>query len=157
MSLEIERKFLVKNDSYKKESFKYLSIKQGFLNSNKNRVVRVRVVDNKGFITIKGKSNKKGTIRFEWEKEISIKEAKQLLKLCEKGIVKKKRYLVRVENHIYEIDVFKRDNKGLVIAEVELNSEDETFVKPKWLGKEVTGIIKYYNSKLSKNPFKNWV
>ncbi|MCF6278818.1 MAG: CYTH domain-containing protein [Flavobacteriaceae bacterium] len=156
MLLEIERKFLVKNNSYKEESFKCLSINQGFLNSNRNRVVRVRVVDDKGFITIKGKSNKKGTTRFEWEKEISLKEAKKLLKLCEKGVIKKTRYLVRVENHIYEVDVFKRKNKGLVVAEIELNSESELFLKPSWLGEEVTGEIKYYNSELSKNPFKNW-
>lgn len=156
MLLEIERKFLVKNNSYKDESFKCLSIKQGFLNSNKNRVVRVRVVDDKGFITIKGKSNKKGTTRFEWEKEISMKDAKRLLKLCEKGIIKKKRYLVKIKNHTYEVDVFKNKNKGLIIAEVELGNATELFSKPSWLGEEVTGIVKYYNSELSKNPFKNW-
>ena len=156
MSIEIERKFLVKNDSYKTESFKVLTIKQGFLNSNKNRVVRIRISDDKGFITIKGISSKDGTSRFEWEKEISLDEATNLLLLCEKTVIEKNRYLIKIKNHIYEVDEFLGSNKGLVIAEIELNSIDELFLKPTWLGKEVTGIPKYYNSEISKNPFKNW-
>lgn len=156
MQIEIERKFLVKNNSFKKESFKNLSIKQGFLNSNKNRTVRIRIVDNKGIITVKGKSSKNGLSRFEWEKEIAVKEAEELLKLCEKGVIKKTRYLIKSGKHTFEVDVFKGKNKGLIIAEVELTHEDEDFNKPNWLGKEVTGEIEYYNSKLSKTPFKNW-
>ncbi|PHR73255.1 MAG: adenylate cyclase [Lutibacter sp.] len=156
MQIEIERKFLVKDTSFKNKSFKCLSIKQGFLNSNKNRVVRIRIVDDKGFITIKGKSSKNGLSRFEWEKKIPMKEAKKLLKLCEKEVIKKSRYLVKVENHTFEVDIFKGGNKGLIIAEIELSHEKESFSKPDWLGKEVTGEAKYYNSELSKVPFKNW-
>ena len=156
VQIEIERKFLVKNNSFKNDSFKRLSIKQGFLNSNKNRVVRIRIINKKGFITVKGKSNKKGLSRFEWEKKIPVKEAKKLLKLCENRVIKKKRYLVKVEKHTFEIDVFKGKNKGLVVAEVELNHEEESFSKPDWLGKEVTGETKYYNSELSKVPFNDW-
>ena len=156
MSIEIERKFLVKNINYKKECFKKNHIKQGFLNSNKNRVVRVRVVDSKGLITVKGISSNDGTSRYEWEKEISLEDAMELLLLCEETIIEKNRYLVKVENHTYEVDEFLKDNLGLVVAEIELNSSGEAFVKPTWLGKEVTGDSKYYNSELSKNPFNNW-
>lgn len=156
MLLEIERKFLVKNSNYKKECYKKYSIKQGFLNSNKNRVVRIRMIDKKGLITVKGISSKDGTSRFEWEKEISIKEATSLLMLCEETIIEKNRYLVSSGEHIIEVDEFLNHNQGLIIAEIELNSVDENYFKPKWLGIEVTGITKYYNSELSKNPFQNW-
>jgi CYTH domain-containing protein len=156
MQIEIERKFLVKNNSFKNEAFKSLTIKQGFLNSNKNRIVRIRIVDDNGLITVKGKSSKNGLSRFEWEKKIPIKEAKKLLKLCEKEVIKKNRYLVKVEDHTFEVDVFKGKNNGLIVAEVELNHEEESFLKPDWLGEEVTGETKYYNSELSKNSFKKW-
>lgn len=156
MNVEIERKFLVISEDYKQESLKKIYIKQGFLNSDKERVVRVRIKDEIGFITVKGKSNKSGTTRFEWEKEIAKTDAENLLKLCEKGIIEKYRYIVKVGSHIYEIDEFLGDNQGLCIAEVELLKEDEYFVKPQWLGKEVTGIAQYYNSNISKHPFKNW-
>ena len=156
MPLEIERKFLVKNAIFKEEVFKKNRIQQGFLNSNKHRTVRVRITENKGYLTIKGKSNSTGISRFEWEKEISLKEAQQLLLLCEKGVIKKNRYLVKKENHVFEVDEFLGDNKGLIVAEIELKHESEIFEKPHWLGKEVTGEIKYYNSNLSKNPFKDW-
>ena len=155
-SLEIERKFLVKNNTYLSESYKTLSIKQGFLNSDKNRVVRIRVLDNTGFITVKGISSKDGTSRFEWEKEIPLLEANSLLLLCEQTIIEKKRYLIKSKNHTFEVDEFLGANEGLIIAEIELSSVKEKFLKPDWLGKEVTGISKYYNSELSKNPFKNW-
>ena len=141
MQIEIERKFLVKNDSFIINSFKCLFIKQGFLNSNKKRVVRIRIVGDIGFITVKGKSSKNGLSRFEWEKQISIKEAEKLLKLCEKGVIKKTRYLVKAEDHTFEVDVFKGKNKGLIVAEVELNHEGESFAKPIWLGKDVTGEV----------------
>ncbi|MEJ6674319.1 MAG: CYTH domain-containing protein [Flavobacteriales bacterium] len=156
MNIEIERKFLVKNLSYKSESFEKKYIKQGYLNSDKNRTVRIRVSNNTGFITIKGKSNKNGTSRFEWEKEIPITEAEELLLLCEPTIIEKTRYLIKVGDHIFEVDEFAGDNSGLVVAEIELNSEDEVFEKPNWLSKEVTGNLKYYNSSISKLPFINW-
>lgn len=156
MSLEIERKFLVKNEDFKKEFYQKKQLKQGYLNSDKSRTVRIRIADDKGFITIKGQSNLSGTTRFEWEKEIDILEAEQLLLLCEPSIIDKTRFLVKSENHIYEVDEFYGDNYGLMVAEIELTSENEPFKKPSWLGKEVTGNIKYYNSSLSKNPFKNW-
>ncbi|PCI11829.1 MAG: adenylate cyclase [Flavobacteriaceae bacterium] len=156
MPIEIERKFLVKNNSFKSESFKTLTIKQGFLNSDKNRVVRVRTLDDTGFITIKGISSKDGTSRFEWEKEISLSDANALLLLCEETIIEKKRYLIKSGKHTFEVDEFYGANNGLVVAEVELNAANESFNTPSWLGEEVTGLTKYYNSELSKNPFKNW-
>lgn len=156
MNIEIERKFLVKNLNYKSESFEKKCIKQGYLNSNKNRTVRIRVSDDTGFITIKGKSNKNGTSRFEWEKEISATEAEELLLLCEPTIIEKTRYLIKVGYHTFEVDEFAGENSGLVVAEIELNAEDEVFEKPNWLSKEVTGDLKYYNSSISKLPFINW-
>ncbi|WP_299106350.1 CYTH domain-containing protein [uncultured Tenacibaculum sp.] len=156
MSVEIERKFLVLSDAFEKEANKKDYIKQGFLNSNKNRVVRVRVKNDQGFLTIKGPSNQSGTTRFEWEKEIPLEEAKSLLELCEEGIIEKYRYQIQVNNHLYEVDVFLGENEGLTVAEVELSSENEKFTKPNWLGREVTGLEKYYNSNLSKNPFSKW-
>lgn len=156
MNLEIERKFLVLNNSFKEAAYQKNYIKQGFLNSDKERVVRVRIKDDKAYLTIKGKSNASGTTRFEWEKEISTEEANQLFNLCEPGIIEKYRYLVKIGKHVFEVDEFFGDNEGLLIAEVELSSENEAFNKPTWLGKEVTGDIKYYNSNLSKLPFKNW-
>ena len=156
MSLEIERKFLVKNEDFKKEFYQKKAIKQGYLNSDKNRTVRVRISDNNAFLTIKGKSNTSGTTRFEWEKEIDIIEAEQLLLLCEPSIIDKTRFYIKSENHIFEVDEFYGDNTDLIVAEIELNSENESFKKPLWLGKEVTGAKRYYNSSLSKIPFKSW-
>ncbi|MDP5092180.1 MAG: CYTH domain-containing protein [Polaribacter sp.] len=156
MSLEIERKFLVKNDAFKKVAFQQKTLQQGYLNSDKHRTVRVRISDNEGFITIKGVSNASGTTRFEWEKEIDVEEAKQLLALCEPNIIEKTRFLVKNGTHVFEIDEFFGANKGLLIAEIELTSENETFEKPSWLGEEVTGNAKYYNASLSKLPFSSW-
>ena len=153
---EIERKFLVKNLDFVEQSFSKSHLAQGYLNTHKERTVRVRIKENQAFITIKGKSNTAGTTRFEWEKEMSVEEAKQLLPICEPEVIEKTRYLVKANLHTYEIDVFEGANKGLIVAEIELNSENETFEKPNWLGKEVTGETKYYNSQLSKHPFKNW-
>jgi CYTH domain-containing protein len=116
----------------------------------------VRLKENTGILTVKGETSKNGVTRFEWEKDISKSDAEALLQLCEKGIIDKIRYEVKVGTHIFEVDEFFEENKGLVIAEIELKSEDETFTKPKWLGKEVTGQIKYYNSQLSKHPFNTW-
>lgn len=154
--IEIERKFLVKSEVYKKEVSSKTLIVQGFLNTHPERTVRVRMEGNKGFLTVKGKSTKDGTTRFEWETEISTQEAKALLNLCEEGIIEKYRYEIPFAQNLFEIDEFLGDNKGLVIAEIELDKINQSFEKPSWVGEEVTGDIKYYNSQLSKNPFKNW-
>ena len=150
---EIERKFLVESTDFIKESTVNNRIVQGYLNSNPERTVRVRIKGNKGFLTIKGKGNENGTTRFEWEKEISLSEAEALLQLCESGIIDKIRYEIPLGKHTFEVDVFSGENQGLIIAEVELTSENEFFEQPNWLGKEVTGDEKYYNSYLSKNPY----
>jgi len=154
--IEIERKFLVLSEDFKKEAFQHTRIVQGFLNTDPYRTVRVRLKGEQGFITVKGISNDSGTSRLEWEKEISTEEAKTLLSICETGVIDKIRYEVEKGNHIFEVDEFLADNEGLTVAEIELSSENETFEKPNWIGKEVTGINKYYNSQISKNPFKNW-
>jgi adenylate cyclase len=154
--IEIERKFLITSEAFKKESCSEMDIVQGFLNTHPERTVRVRIIRDKAFLTVKGKSNELGTIRSEWETEILLEDAERLLKLCEEGVIEKRRYEVKVGNHIFEVDEFFGNNKGLTIAEVELTSEDESFEKPIWLGKEVTGELKYYNSLLSKHPYKNW-
>ncbi|WP_435264296.1 CYTH domain-containing protein [Tenacibaculum sp. nBUS_03] len=156
MVFEIERKFLVASDEYKSLARKKNYIKQGFLNSDKQRVVRVRIKDELGFLTIKGPSNKSGTTRFEWEKEIAKSEAENLLSLCEEGIIEKYRFLIDIDTHTYEVDEFLGDNLGLVVAEIELEKEEENFKKPNWLGEEVTGIAKYYNSNISKLPYSTW-
>jgi adenylate cyclase len=154
--IEIERKFLTTSDEFKSVAFKQNRIVQGYLSTVPERTIRVRIKDEKGFLTIKGISNESGLSRFEWEKEIPILEADALLKICEKGVIDKTRYEVKVGNHIFEIDEFHGENKGLIIAEIELSSEDEVFEKPNWLGKEVTNDSRYYNSYLSKNSFINW-
>lgn len=154
--IEIERKFLVTSDAYKTEAYRQSRIVQGFLNTHKERTVRVRIQGDKGFLTIKGASSADGLSRFEWEKELSVTECEALLKLCERGIIEKIRYEINFGNHIFEVDEFFGDNKGLVIAEIELSNETETFEKPSWLGNEVTGDIRYYNSQLSKQPYIAW-
>lgn len=153
---EIERKFLVKSDEFKKQADKKKLIVQAYLNTHPERTIRIRINDNKAFITIKGKSSQDGLTRFEWEKEIPLDEAKKLLQICEPGKIEKYRYHVRAGKHTYEIDEFLEDNDGLVLAEIELEEEDEQFEKPEWLGTEVTGNLDYYNSKLIENPYKNW-
>lgn len=155
MNKEIERKFLVKGD-FKQHAHTEISIMQGYLSSVVERTVRIRITGSRSYITIKGASNSTGVSRFEWEKEISVEEAKELLKLCEPGIIDKTRFLIPSGKHTYEVDEFYGQNQGLIIAEIELNSETETFEKPEWLGKEVTGDAKYYNSALLKNPYKYW-
>lgn len=154
--IEIERKFLVQSDVFKDQAFKSTRIVQGFLNTHKKRTVRVRLTGDDGFLTIKGESSSSGLSRFEWEKNIPKEEAEQLLQLCEEGVIDKIRYEVKVDGHIFEVDEFFGDNKGLIVAEVELNSETEQFTKPSWLGQEVTGDVRYYNSQLSNNPFITW-
>ena len=157
MNIEIERKFLVKNNDFKKMCYDKKHITQGYLNSNKKRVVRIRIIDDLAFLTIKGVSDASGTTRFEWEKEIDLKDAKELMMLCENGIIEKHRYYHKLGNHIIEIDEFLGKNKGLIIAEIELRDKNEPFVKPDYFGTEVTNNSKYYNSNLSLNPFKNWI
>ena len=153
---EIERKFLVKSADFLSESTKSNRIVQGYLNSNPDRTVRVRIKGNAGFLTIKGKGNESGTTRFEWEKEIPVAEAAQLLLMCEEGVIDKIRYEIPFGKHLYEVDVFEGDNKGLIVAEIELNDENESFEKPDWLGEEVTGEKRYYNASLSLLSYKNW-
>jgi adenylate cyclase len=156
MNIEIERKFLVKGD-YKKFAIKSYKIAQGFLSSAPERTVRIRIKDASGFITVKGISNQTGASRFEWEKEITLKEAEELLAICEPSIIEKIRYIIPTnDNLFFEVDEFVSENAGLLIAEIELPNEHFIFEKPKWLGKEVTGELKYYNSVLSKNPYSNW-
>ncbi|AOW08584.1 CYTH domain-containing protein [Flavobacterium gilvum] len=154
--VEIERKFLVTSNAFKAESFTQNRIKQGYLSSVPERTVRVRIKGNKGFLTIKGISNESGLTRFEWEKEIPVEEAEKLLLLCESGVIDKTRFEVRSGNHIIEIDEFYGENEGLILAEIELKSETESYEKPVWLGEEVTNDKRYYNAYLSNNPFRNW-
>lgn len=156
MGQEIERKFLVKNTDFKSLAEKVTEISQGYLSSVPERNVRIRINGDLGTITVKGIGNQTGVMRYEWEKEIPIEEAKALLEICEPGKIEKERYLVKQGDHLFEVDEFKGENEGLIIAEIELDSEEEEFVKPDWLGKEVTGLIKYYNSELLRNPYKNW-
>lgn len=155
MAQEIERKFLVCGE-YKTKAYKSVRITQGYILSDKRKSVRIRITNEKAFITIKGESSEDGLSRFEWEKEINVNEAKELLKLCSDNFIDKTRYLIKHGNHIIEVDEFHGDNEGLVIAEVELKSETDTFLKPDYLGEEVTGISKYYNSQLTKNPYTLW-
>ena len=156
MALEIERKFLVTDESYKAMAFRSDRIAQGYLCREGGNSARVRVRGDKGYITIKGPSMDGGLSRFEWEKEIPESEAWELLKLCHGGIIDKTRHLVKCGNHTFEVDEFHGDNDGLVVAEVELESADETFERPPFLGKEVTGDKRYYNSSLTRFPFKCW-
>lgn len=156
MALEIERKFLVLNDSYKQESFSHSHIQQGYICSERGRTVRVRIRDEQAFLTIKGPSTDNGLSRYEFEKEITLEESKQLMQLCEPGIIDKIRWLVKFEQHIFEVDEFFGENEGLVMAEVELSSVDESPKMPDFIGKEVTGDRRYYNSHLRKHPFKEW-
>ena len=154
--LEIERKYVVISEDFKKDAASKSFISQGFLSSHPNRVVRVRIRGEQGFLTVKGRSSEDGTTRFEWESEIPKNEAEALLKLCEPGVVEKNRYVIPVGNHTFEVDEFLGENEGLVIAEVELSEANEAFEKPSWLGVEVTGDVRYYNSELSKKPYKQW-
>jgi len=147
---EIERKFLVNNEDYKLEASEIHHIVQGYLNRDPERTLRIRIDNADAYITIKGKSNATGTTRFEWQKKIPIDEAKRLLELAEPGIIEKVRYIIPVENNlVFEVDEFLGEHEGLTLAEIELEDEEQLFTKPKWLGKEVTGEKKYYNSYIS--------
>ena len=153
---ETERKFLVSNDDYKKEASGQKRIIQGYLSSHPERTVRVRIKNEKGYLTIKGKGNESGTTRMEWEKEIPLEEARALLALCEEGIIDKVRYEVPSAYHTFEVDEFFGENAGLTIAEIELADENEAFEKPAWLGAEVTGDERYYNAYLNNHPYTAW-
>lgn len=156
MPQEIERKFLVNSDAYKAEADQQTRIIQGYMSSNPKSTVRIRIKGNKGYITIKGKVIPGGFSRYEWEKEIPVNEAKELLELCEPGIIDKTRYEVPAGRFTYEVDEFYGENQGLVVAEIELTSEEDNFEKPAWLGREVTGDARYYNSRLLKFPYNRW-
>lgn len=155
MGQEIERKFLVRGE-YKSQAYASSRIVQGYICSARGRTVRVRIRDTKGYLTIKGASDAAGMSRYEWEREIPLAEAEELMKLCEPGVIDKTRYLVRSGRHVLEVDEFYGDNQGLVVAEVELTSETEPFEKPAFIGREVTGDVRYYNSQLMKHPYAEW-
>ena len=154
--IEIERKFLVLSNDFIKDAFSEKRIVQAYLSSNPERAVRIRIKEDKAFLTIKGKGNLSGTTRLEWETEIPVEDAEKLLLICEDGFIDKIRYEIKIGNHVFEVDVFAGENEGLIMAEIELESENETFEKPFWLGQEVTNDERFYNAYLSKKPFKNW-
>ena len=156
MPQEIERKFKVKNDTYKTLATQKMRLTQGYLSAVPERTVRIRLKGDEAFITVKGKTNEAGTTRFEWEKPISVAEAQQLLTLCESGVIDKTRYLVPNGDTTIEVDEFHGDNEGLLIAEIELPAEDTPFHHPDWLGEEVTADPRYYNAMLTHHPYKKW-
>lgn len=166
MHIETERKFLVNDDSFKAEAVAAHRMRQGYIAHENGRTVRVRISDNIGWLTIKGPSAN-GISRQEWEKEIPLADAEDLFSLCQSGSIDKVRYIVPIESatstpagshegRFFEVDEFHGDNEGLIVAEIELGSEDETFPRPSWLGSEVTGDRRYYNSQLCLNPYKDW-
>ena len=154
--LEIERKFLVRDDSYRRLAYDSSRIRQGYICSGRGRTVRVRIRDSRGYLTIKGPATDGGLTRYEFEKEITLDEAEHLMQLCEPGIIDKTRYLVKSGRHTFEVDEFYGENEGLVVAEVELGSADDSYGKPDFIGQEVTGDRRYYNSQLRANPFSAW-
>ena len=158
MATETERKFLIRGEEYKSEVFRSMHLTQGYLCSTPKCSARVRISDDRGFLTLKGPSDARGLSRFEWEKEIPLSEARDLIPLCVSGLIDKTRHLVRNTDgrHVWEIDEFHGDNEGLVVAEIEISSDDDPFDRPSWLGEEVTGLRRYYNSSLSRHPFKDW-
>lgn len=156
MPREIEKKFLVTSEEFRPAAEKKTRITQGYLSSVPERTVRVRIKGEKGFITIKGIGNASGASRFEWEKEITLNDATELMKICEPGVIDKTRYEVKAGNHTVEVDEFHGQNEGLIVAEIELKGEDDEFEKPAWLGAEVTGDERYYNAMLMKNPYATW-
>lgn len=156
--MEIERKFLVVGDDFRRQAYASDDIKQGYILSSHGRTVRVRLRGGRGYLTIKGPSSDNGLSRYEFEKEISREDAEQLFLLCEPGVIEKTRYLVKSPDgrHTFEVDEFFGDNEGLIMAEVELGAADETFEKPDFIGQEVTGDRRYYNGHLRLNPYRLW-
>lgn len=155
MSFEIERKFLVDGD-FKPYAVKQEHIVQGYLSSHPERSVRVRIKENEAYITIKGVTSDSGLSRYEWEKEIPVSEAMDLINLCEPGVIDKTRYYIPNGSLFFEVDEFHGENEGLVMAELELKTETQDYLRPDWLGKEVTGDTRYYNSSLTKMPYTKW-
>ncbi len=155
MQIETERKFLVKDDGYKAQAVESHRIRQGYIAHDMGRSVRVRILDDKGILTVKGPFIGLGS-RPEWEKEISLQEAEDLFQLCKPGSIDKTRWIVPAGERKFEVDEFHGENEGLVMAEIELKSQDEAFGRPSWLGDEVTGDPRFYNGYLARNPFKNW-
>lgn len=157
MAQEIERKFLVKGDAYRALAFHHYTIRQGYIVSGGGRSVRVRIRDEQGFLTIKGASHDGGLSRYEFETEVPLDDALQLMQLCEPGVIEKTRWLVRTDDgHTFEVDEFHGENDGLVMAEVELSTPNETFEKPHFIGREVTGDRRFYNSHMRRYPFRLW-
>ncbi|MDY0286981.1 MAG: CYTH domain-containing protein [Bacteroidales bacterium] len=155
MMVEIERKFLVKG-AFPALEYVHEPIKQGFLSTDPKRTVRVRIGGTRGYITVKGPGDPSGIMRFEWEHEITLQEATALLELCEPGAIYKTRYRIPAGKHVFEVDVFHGENQGLILAEIELQSPTDEFIRPEWLGDEVTGDIRYFNAYLARNPFTTW-
>ena len=156
MGEEIERKFLVKSNSFVDEAYEKRRIVQGYICADAERSVRVRIRGNEGCLTIKSATNARGWSRYEFEKSISLEEAEELMKLCLPGLIDKVRHYVKAGIHVWEVDVFHGENEGLIVAEIELESEEESFELPSWVGQEVSGDAKYYNSMLAKRPFLEW-
>lgn len=155
MQIETERKFLVLDDGYKAQAVELHRLRQGYIAHDAGRSVRVRILDDKGILTVKGPFIGLGS-RPEWEKEISLKEAEELFLICKPGSIDKTRWIVPAGERCFEVDEFHLENEGLVMAEIELESQDEAFARPSWLGEEVTGDPRFYNGYLARNPFKNW-
>ena len=155
MQIETERKFLVKDDGYKAQAVESHRIRQGYIAHDMGRSVRVRILDDKGILTVKGPFIGLGS-RPEWEREISLQEAEDLFLLCKPGSIDKTRWIVPAGERKFEVDEFHGENEGLVMAEIELKNQDEAFERPSWLGDEVTGDPRFYNGYLARNPFKNW-
>ena len=156
MAVEIERKFLVEGTEYRRMAYSSDRIVQGYICRQDGNSVRVRIRDGRGYLTIKGPSLDGGLSRYEWEREISLSEAEDLLLLCRDAKIDKRRYLVKCGNHTYEVDEFYGDNEGLVVAEIELSDKDEPFERPSFLGREVTSEARYYNGHLTRFPYKDW-
>lgn len=154
MKKEIERKFLVKGD-FMPFVTSSTRIEQGYVAKSEQLTLRIRTRNEQGYLTIKGRTNEKGMSRSEWEYEIPVEEARELLKFS-RGTISKTRYLVPVGDHTFEVDEFYGENEGLVVAEVELQGENEEYPRPDWLGEEVTGDRRYYNSQLLKHPYAQW-
>jgi CYTH domain-containing protein len=154
--MEIERKFLVKNNSFMDAAFRKRRIMQGYICSDEERSVRVRICEDEAFLTVKSATNGRGWIRYEFEQRIPMQDAEELIRLCLPGMIDKVRHYVEFEGHTWEVDVFYGENEGLTVAEIELTSEEETFMLPEWIGQEVSDIPQYYNSILAKCPFSKW-
>ncbi len=155
-NLEIERKFLVNNGDYRKQAVHSSEISQGYIGTEPGKTVRIRLMDDKAYITIKGKRNNSGLSRFEWEKEIDPEDAKQLMLMCDTPIITKTRLYIPAGDLTFEVDEFHNENEGLVVAEIELHDENETFERPQWLGQEVTNDKRFHNSHLTKRPYITW-